>query len=96
MVLDSLGDALKGVFKKLTSSVYINERLIDEIVREVQRALLGSDVNVKLVFELTKGIKERSLGEKPPAGVTPKEHVIKIVYEELVKFFGTEKKGIEI
>ena len=50
MVLDSLGDALKGVFKKLTSSVYINERLIDEIVREVQRALLGSDVNVKLVL----------------------------------------------
>lgn len=96
MVLDSLGDALKGVFKKLTSSVYINERLIDELVKEVQRALLGSDVNVKLVFQLTSKIKERSLGEAPPSGVTPKEHVVKTVYEELVSFFGTEKKGIEI
>ena len=96
MVLDSLGDALKGGFKKLTNSVYINERLIDELVKEVQRALLSSDVNVKLVFELTNKIKERSLGEKPPSGVTPKEHVVKIVYEELVHFFGKEKKGIEI
>ncbi len=94
MVLDNLGGALKDVFKKITGSVYISERLIDEIVKEIQRALLGSDVNVQLVFELTNSIKKRALDEKAPTGVTPKEHVVKIVYEELVKFFGTEKKGV--
>jgi len=96
MVLDNLGDALKGVFKKITGSVFISERLIDEIVREIQRALLSADVNVKLVFDLSKQIKKRALDEKHPAGVTPKEYVVKIVYEELVNFFGKEKKGIEI
>jgi signal recognition particle subunit SRP54 len=56
----------------------------------MQRALLGSDVNVKQVFELTKKIKERSLNEKPPSGMTPREHVVKIVYEELIKFVGNK------
>ncbi len=96
MVLDNLGDALKGVFKKLTGSVFISERLIDEIVKEIQRALLGADVNVKLVFNLSEKIKKRALQEKPPTGVTPKGHVVKIVYEELVALFGKEKKGVEV
>ena len=96
MVMENLGGALKDVFKKLTGSVYISERLIDEIVREIQRALLSADVNVKLVFGLTKDIKERALNERPVGGMTPKEHVVKIVYEELVNFFGKEKKGVEV
>jgi signal recognition particle subunit SRP54 len=96
MVLDNLGGALKDVFKKLTGSVFVSERLIDEIVREIQRALLSADVNVKLVFELTKRIKERALEEKPKGGITPKENVTRIVYEELVRFFGQEKKGVEV
>tara|TARA_Y100000310_G_scaffold339359_1_gene431803 strand:- start:1619 stop:2977 length:1359 start_codon:yes stop_codon:yes gene_type:complete len=96
MVMDNLGGALKDVFKRLTGSVFVSEKLIDEIVREIQRALLAADVDVKLVFELTNKIKERALDEKPKPGVTPKENVTKIVYEELVNFFGQEKKGIEI
>ncbi len=96
MVLDTLGDALKNVFKKLTGSVHISEKLLDEIIKEIQRALLSSDVNVQFVFRLTKTIKERGLNEQPPTGVTPKEHIIKIVYEELVTLFGKEKKGITI
>ncbi|MBT4058025.1 signal recognition particle protein [Candidatus Woesearchaeota archaeon] len=96
MVLDNLGGALKEVFRKITGSTHISERLITEIVKEIQRALLGADVNVKLVLDLTKKIKTRSLDEKPPSGVNAKEHVVKIVYEELVEFFGKEKQGIEV
>lgn len=96
MVLDKLGDALKGTLKKIASAVFVNERVIDELIKDFQRALLQADVNVKLVFELTKGIKKRALEEKPPPGITQREHLIKIVYEELVKFFGEEKHGIEI
>ncbi len=94
--MDSLGSALKDVFKKIGSSVFVSQRLIDEIIKEIQRALLSADVNVSLVFELTKKIKKRALEEKPSSGITPKENVTKIVYEELVKLFGEEKKGIEI
>ena len=96
MVLDRLGEALKGTLKKIASAVFVNERVIDELIKEIQRALLQADVNVKLVFDLTNRIKKRALEEKPPAGITQREYLVKIVYEELVKFFGEEKHGIEI
>lgn len=96
MVLDNLGSALKDTLKKIASAVFVSERLIDDLVKDIQRALLQADVNVKLVFDLTNMIKKRALGEKAPGGMTQREHVIKIVYDELVKFFGEEKRGIEV
>ena len=96
MVLDTLGDALKNTLKKIASAVFVNERMIDELVRDIQRALLQADVHVQLVFELTKKIKARALQEKTPVGLTQREQLIKIVYDELVQFFGEKKYGIEL
>ncbi len=95
-MLERLGDSLKGTLKKIAQSIFVDERLIDELVKDIQRALLSADVNVKLVFDLSKSIKERALKEDPPRGVTKKEYIIKIVYEELVKFLGEEKSEIEV
>lgn len=95
-MLDKLGDSLKGTLKKIAQSLFVDERLVDELVKDIQRALLQADVNVKLVFELSKSIKERALKEEPPRGVTKKEHLIKIVYEELVRFLGEEKSEINV
>jgi len=88
MVLEKLGSALKGTLRKITGRGFVDKELLEELSRDIQRALLQSDVNVKLVFELTKTIKDRALNEKPPTGLTQKEHVVNIVYEELVKFLG--------
>ncbi|MFH1332313.1 MAG: signal recognition particle protein Srp54 [archaeon] len=96
MMLDKLGDSLKGTLKKIAQSLFVDERLIDELVKDIQRALLSADVNVKLVFDLSKSIKERALKEEPPKGMTKKEYLIKIVYDELVKFLGEEKAEIVI
>jgi len=96
MVLDKLGDSLKNTLSKIAKSMFVDERLISELVKDIQRALLQSDVNVRLVFELTKSIKERALKEKPPSGVTQKEFLVKVVYDELVKFLGGEKNEIKI
>ncbi len=96
MVLEKLGDSLKSSLNKITGAVFVDEKLVNEIVKDIQRALLQSDVNVKLVFELTKSIKERALKENPPAGLSKKEQLIKIVYDELVKFLGEEESKIEI
>ncbi|MDD1769487.1 MAG: signal recognition particle protein Srp54, partial [Methanomassiliicoccales archaeon] len=49
-------------------------------------------VNVKLVLEITKEVERRALSEKPPAGKSPKEHVIRIIHEELVKILGERKQ----
>lgn len=96
MVLEALGENLKNTLKKITQALFVNERLIDELVKDIQRALLQADVQVQLVFTLTKKIKERALNEKPPAGVSQREYLITVVYEELVSFFGEERKGLEL
>jgi len=92
MVLDDLGDSLKGTLKKIANAVHIDSKLVKEVVRDIQRALLQADVNVKLVLELSKKIEKRALSEKPPAGTSNREHVIKIVYEELVEILGDSKE----
>ncbi len=95
MVLEGLGESLKSTLEKITKSIFVDETLVNELVRDIQRALLQSDVNVKLVFELSKKIKERALKEEAPPGLTKKEHLVKIVYEELVRFLGEKEKGID-
>lgn len=88
MVLDKLGEALKSTLRKLAGRGFVDKEVLEEMNRDIQRALLQSDVNVKLVFDLTNRIKERAFKEKPPKGLTQREHVINIVYGELVNFLG--------
>ena len=96
MVLSKLGDSLKDTFNRITNSAFVDDRLINELVKDIQRALLQSDINVKLVFELTKKIKERVQKEDAPAAVTKKEHLIKIVYEELVSLLGEKAYDVKL
>ncbi len=88
MVLDKLGDSLQSALKKLVGASRIDEKLVDEVVRDIQRALLQADVNVKHVMSLSQKIKQRSLKEEPPSGMNPREHVIRIVYQELINILG--------
>jgi signal recognition particle subunit SRP54 len=94
MVLENIGSSLKDTLGKITKALFVDERLINELVKDIQKALLKGDVNVKLVLELTKNIKERALKEEPPGGLTKKEYLVNIVYQELVKFLGEEKASI--
>lgn len=84
MVMDGLGKSLRDVLKKITGASSINEELIKEVSKDLQRALLQADVNVQLVLELTSIVQERALNEKPPAGKSAKDYVISIIYEEMV------------
>ena len=92
MVLENLGDSLKGTLKKIANAVHVDSKLIKEVVKDIQRALLQADVNVTLVFELSKKIEKRALQEKPPAGMSNREHVIHIVYDELVEILGKSRE----
>jgi signal recognition particle GTPase len=75
MVLDKLGGSLQDALKKLVGASRIDEKIVDEVVRDIQRALLQADVNVKHVMVLSQKIKQRSLKEEPPGGMNPREHV---------------------
>src|SRR3989344_680362 len=96
MVLEKLGDSLKSTLQKIAKAVFVDDKLINELVKDIQRALLQADVNVQLVFDLTNNIKERIKKEETPAGLTKKEHLINIVYETLVDFLGKEQYKIDV
>jgi len=88
MVLDDLGSSLRGTLDKLRGKSRISEEDVDEIVKEIQRSLLQADVDVSLVMELSDSIEERALEEEPPGGTSARDHVLRIVYEELVDLVG--------
>jgi signal recognition particle subunit SRP54 len=87
-MLDKLGSSLKDALKKLAGKTVVDRAAVEELVKDLQRALLQSDVNVKLVMGLSNAIKRRSLDEELPKGVNVREHVLRIVYQELVNLMG--------
>lgn len=91
-MLDILKTGLRAALKRILNSSGIDEALIKELAKDIQRALLQSDVNVKLVFEITKNLEQRSLNETPPPGLSRKDHIVKILYEELSRLLGSEEK----
>jgi signal recognition particle subunit SRP54 len=88
MALDHLGSSLYDAIKKLFKASVVDEAAVKELMRDIQRALLQADVNVKLVLDISKRIEERALKERVPPGISRREHVIKVVYEELTRFLG--------
>lgn len=96
MVLDKLGSALYESLKKVFGASVVDENVVRELVRDIQRALLQADVNVRLVLDLSKRIEERALKEKVPPGIPRKEHVVKVVYEEIVRLLGEKPVPLNI
>jgi len=91
MVLEGLSSSLRSTLRKIANATNIDKRMIDEIARDIQIALITADVHVPMVKQITDRIKERALTEKPKPGHSSREHVIQIVYEELVDILGEAK-----
>ena len=88
MVLDDLGSSLRDSLGKLSGQSRVTEADVEDIVKEIQRSLLQADVEVDLVMDLSDSIKERALEEDPPGGTSARDHVLSIVYEEMVDLVG--------
>ena len=91
MVLESLGKSLRGVLQKIAKGSTVDEALLAEVVRDIQRALLQADVNVQLAIELTQRVKRRAKEEKPPAGAGVRDFLIRIIYEEIRGILGKDR-----
>ncbi|MEM3788388.1 MAG: signal recognition particle receptor subunit alpha, partial [Candidatus Bathyarchaeia archaeon] len=96
MALERLGASLHEALRKLFRAAVVDEAAVKELVRDVQRALLQADVNVQLVLDISKRIEERALKEKVPPGISRREHVIKVVYEELTRFLGEKPVPLKV
>jgi signal recognition particle subunit SRP54 len=95
-MLDNLKTNLRSALKKIVGASDISEELINELCKDLQRALLSADVNVKLVLEITKNLKERALKEIPPKGLSKKDHIITILYGELSRLLGYSGESIKV
>ena len=93
-MLETLGKVFKKSIEKITSAVFVDKKLVEEIVKELQRALIMADVNIALVKELSEKI--RNEGEKYVKNVDKKEHLIKLLNDEIVNIIGKEKKELQL
>lgn len=96
MALEKLGASLHDSLKKIFRVPIVDEAVVKELTRDIQRSLLQADVNVKLVLDISKRIEERSLRDKVAPGISRREHVIKVVYEELTRFLGEKPATLEV
>ena len=96
MALEKLGSGLRGAIEKVTRRGLVDKVSVEDFIKDLQRTLIQSDVNVKQVFELSNNIRDKALKEKPKQGITLKEHLLKVVYDELVAFLGEKKSPVEL
>ncbi len=90
-MLEKLGEVLRKATDKIANAIFLDKNLVDSIVRDLQRALIEADVNVFLVKELTDKVKKAALDERIKE-IDKKEHIIKLLHDELLKLLGEYKK----
>ncbi len=88
-MLEKLGQALTGGIKKITNAIFVDKKLIDEIIKDIQRALIEADVNIELVFQLSQKIKKIAYDETIK-GIDKKEQLIKLIHDEIESILGTK------
>jgi len=94
-MFDALSDRLEGVFEKLRSKGKLTEADVDTALREVRMALLEADVNFKVVKDFQSRIREKAIGERVMESLTPAQHVVKLVHDELVELLGGGQVRLE-
>src|SRR3989304_399825 len=93
--MEAVGRSLSDAVRRLLRMPNVDERAVKELAKDLQRTLLQADVNVDLVLQLSKAVEERSLKEKLPPGITRRDHVVKVLYEEMTRFVGQEPAKVE-
>ncbi len=94
MAFEGLASKLQTVFKQLKGKGKLTEKDVKEAMREVKLALLEADVNFKVVKEFIASVTEKCIGDKVFSSLTPGQHVIKIVNEELVSLMGSAQSRL--
>jgi len=90
-MLEKLGEVIRKATDKIANAIFLNKDLVDVIIRDLQRALIEADVNVSLVKEISDKLKKSALDERLK-GVEKKEHIIKLLHDELLNILGEYKE----
>ena len=92
-MLDKLSSALKKTTDRIANAIFLDKDLVESVIKDLQRALIEADVNVQLVKEISQKLKKVALEERVK-GIEKKEHLIKILHEELIKILGEKREII--
>jgi signal recognition particle subunit SRP54 len=95
-MFENLSDRLDSVFKKLKGHGTLNEKNIEEGLKQVRMALLEADVNYRVAKNVISDIKTRALGQEVMDSLTPGQQVIKIVYDEFTRMMGSEHQSLNL
>jgi len=95
MVLEKLGSTLKSGIKKLSNAILVDKKLIDQIIKDIQKSLIEADVNIELVFSLTQKIKKIAYDETIK-NIDKKEQIITLIHDEILNILGGEQKPLEL
>lgn len=94
-MFDSLSEKLQGIIRQTTGKELTQDNM-QEALREIRRALLEADVNLRVVKAFISNIKDRAEGEKVFQGVDPAQQLVKIVHDELVLLLGKETSPLNL
>ena len=90
IMLDSLSSKIQKILRDLKGEGRISERHLEESLRQVRIVLLEADVNFKVVKNFISRVKTRSLGAEVLSSLTPGQHIVGIVRDELTDLLGGE------
>lgn len=94
-MFESLSDKLQDIIAKTSGQSELTQENMQDALREIRRALLEADVNLRVVKSFISNIKDRAEGEDVVRGVNPSQQLIKIVHDELINLLGKETKPLE-
>lgn len=94
MAFESLTERLQSAMSRLRKKGKVTEADVKEMMREIRLALLEADVNLQVVKEFTKNVRERAVGSEVLESLSPAQQIVKIVNEELTKTLGEETVGL--
>ncbi|MCS7143321.1 MAG: signal recognition particle receptor subunit alpha [Aigarchaeota archaeon] len=92
----NLAQGIRSAIARLISSPVPDRQTIEEVIRGIQRALLLADVRADLVKSFSDNIRERTFNVELPRGISRRDHILKIVYDELVRLLGGERKELRV
>ena len=87
-MFDSLTEKLVGTLRILSGKTRLSEETLDEVCRQLRTNLLEADVNVKVVKDFIESVRQKALGSEVQKSISPEQHFIRIVYEELTQIMG--------
>jgi len=95
-MFENLTNKFEEIFSSLKKAPSLDQKQVDEGLRDIRKALLEADVALPVVKKLIENIKPKALGQEIIRSTTPGQMIVKIVYDELVKILGDEKSELNL